>query len=76
MKKERVPIPAPIRAELLIGNQHACCICGKSGVQIHHINENPSDNKSSNLAVLCLHHHDEATSVTDSQIQKKLGRGL
>lgn len=33
-------------------------------MQIHHINGDPSDNHSENLAVLCLEHHDEATSFT------------
>ncbi len=50
------------RAEILIANRHACCICGEQGVQIHHINGDPSDNKPDNLAVLCLSHHDKATS--------------
>jgi hypothetical protein len=48
----------------MIANQHACCICGKSGVQIHHINSDPTDNRAANLAVLCLPHHDKATIVT------------
>lgn len=37
-------------------------MCGTSGVQIHHINSDPSDNAWANLAVLCLPHHDEATA--------------
>jgi hypothetical protein len=62
--KDRVKIPDSLRSQILIANQHACCICGNAGVQIHHINEKPDDNRSANLAVLCLNHHDEATSVT------------
>jgi hypothetical protein len=61
--KVRVHLTDQQRSELLIANQHACCICGDAGVQIHHINGDPSDNRPANLAVLCLHHHDEATSV-------------
>lgn len=49
------------RSKILLRNQHACCICGKSGVQIHHINSDREDNSYSNLAVLCHDHHDEAT---------------
>lgn len=49
------------RSKILLRNQHACCICGKSGVQIHHINSNRDDNSYSNLAILCHDHHDEAT---------------
>lgn len=57
-----VLIDPSLRSKLLINNQHACCVCGKSGVQIHHINGDHSDNKPSNLAVLCLPHHDVATA--------------
>jgi hypothetical protein len=64
MPKVRIRIPIPLRAQVLIANQHACCICGKPGVQIHHINGNLGDNRSANLAVLCIPHHDEATTVT------------
>ena len=64
MAKARTRVPNPLRSQILIANQHACCICGKSGVQIHHINSDPKDNRAANLAVLCLAHHDKATNVT------------
>jgi len=64
MAKIRIPVPNPLRSQVLIANQHACCICGKSGVQIHHINSDPTDNRPANLAVLCLPHHDKATVMT------------
>ncbi len=64
MRKLRTPIPDPLRSQILIANQHACCICGKPGVQVHHINGDPADHRPDNLAVLCLGHHDEATVVT------------
>jgi hypothetical protein len=64
MPKVRIPIPNPLRSQILIANQHACCICGRPGVQIHHINSDPTDNKPANLAGLCIPHHDEATVVT------------
>lgn len=58
----RGKIPPIIRTALLIANQHACCICGESGVQIHHIDGDLSNNDLENLASLCLKHHDEATA--------------
>ena len=58
---KRKSIPSSDRSHMLLMNQHACCICGKSGVQIHHINGDHSDNDPSNLAVLCIRHHDDAT---------------
>lgn len=51
-----------LRSEVLIANRHSCCICGEINVQIHHINGNNSDNRRENLAVLCLEHHNLATS--------------
>lgn len=59
---KRKSLSRSLRARILLRNQHACCICGKSGVQIHHINSDPGDNDPDNLAVLCLEHHDEATA--------------
>lgn len=50
------------RSNILIANRHSCCVCAGQGVQIHHINGDNSDNRSENLAVLCLQHHDKATS--------------
>lgn len=60
---KRKDIDPSHRSKLLLNNQHACCICGKSGIQIHHINGNHSDNRPTNLAVLCLPHHDNATAT-------------
>jgi len=57
------------RPDILIANRHACCICAESGGQIHHINGDPSDNTPENLAVLCLPHHDKATSL-DIRVSK------
>lgn len=58
----RKNIPSPLRSKLLLANQHACCICGNPGVQIHHIDGNNSNNNPENLAVICLPHHNEATA--------------
>lgn len=60
--KNRKDIDPILRSKLLLFNQHACCVCGKAGVQIHHINGKHSDNDPANLAVLCLPHHDKATA--------------
>ena len=55
----RTKIPTAIATEVLFLNDHACCICQAPGrhVQLHHINGDPKDHRSSNLAVLCLEHH-------------------
>lgn len=61
MKKNRVSIPKTIASEVLFLSDRTCCICNARGkrVQIHHIDEKPSNNDKSNLAVLCLDCHNE-----------------
>ena len=61
MNRARSPIPPKVASSLLLANRHACCVCQKIQVQIHHIDEDPSNNDPQNLAVLCLEHHDHAS---------------
>lgn len=53
-------------------SDHTCCVCNERGkaVQIHHINEDPSDNNLANLAVLCLEDHNR------TQIRGGFGKHL
>ena len=49
--KERTPIQPETSADALFESDHTCCVCrtpGKS-VQIHHIDEDPSNNDRLNL---------------------------
>jgi hypothetical protein len=59
--KERIEIPRDIAASVLVASSRTCCVCEEPGkeVQIHHIDEDPSNNDPANLAVLCLAHHNE-----------------
>jgi tetratricopeptide (TPR) repeat protein len=62
-KKRRAPVSEEIKAQILFQNDHCCCMCHrgpKDGVriQIHHINEDTSENRPENLAVLCRDCHD------------------
>ncbi len=43
---------------------NTCCICRRSGkgIQIHHLDGDTSNDAVANLAVLCLEHHDKASS--------------
>jgi hypothetical protein len=61
----RVPIPDAIAAKVLFDADHTCCICRDRGkpVQIHHVDEDPSNNDEENLSVLCLICHDQ-TQIT------------
>ena len=59
-KKVRVEIPRNLAARVQFRADRTCCVCRVPGkpLQIHHINEDPSDNREKNLAALCLECHD------------------
>ena len=57
----RRKISQKIETTLLLANRHACCVCQKSRIQIHHIDSNPGNNDLENLATLCTDHHDMAS---------------
>ena len=61
MTKLRTPVPAKVVAEILFACDSTCCICGERGkaVQIHHLDEVPSNHRIGNLSVLCLECHDQ-----------------
>ena len=69
MTERRSRLPKKLSNKLLVEANHTCTICGRPGVQIHHIDGNSSNNSEDNLIVLCLKHHDEAE-------RSKAGRGL
>ena len=72
MKKNRVPISEELSAEIKWKSNYVCCICNIRGLstQIHHINDDPSDNLNENLALLCLECHNA------TQIRGGFGRQL
>lgn len=70
MSKIRTDVPPDDAADVLFRHDHTCCICRERGkhVQIHHIDEDPSNHALENLAVLCLQCHN------DTQIRGGFGR--
>jgi hypothetical protein len=70
--KVRVEIARDVAASVLFDADRTCCVCREPGrpMQIHHIDENPSNNDPQNLAVLCLVCHE------DTQIRGGFGRKL
>lgn len=62
MIKKRVSIPKPLQSSLLYKSAKTCCVCRvpRAPVEIHHIDENPSNNIEENLIVICKNCHDEA----------------
>jgi hypothetical protein len=59
---ERIQIPDELAASVLYASDRTCCVCRleKTKVQIHHIDEDPSNNSFENLAVICLNCHSDA----------------
>jgi hypothetical protein len=72
MKKPRTPVPDEVSAEVMFQHDRTCCVCGERGlaVQIHHIDEDPTNHVIHNLAVLCLEHHEQ--TQTRGGFAKKL----
>lgn len=59
----RPRIALTLKQKLLYESQYCCSICQSRGCQIHHIDQNHSNNAETNLIVLCTAHHDEAHTV-------------
>ena len=72
MTKPRTPVPDDISAEVMFQHDRTCCVCRERGlaVQIHHIDEDPTNHAIYNLAVLCLEHHEQ--TQTRGGFAKKL----
>jgi hypothetical protein len=72
LKKDRSEIPKEVAARVLFLADRTCCVCRTRGkpVQIHHIDEDPSNSVAVNLAVLCFDCH------RDTQIHGGFDRKL
>lgn len=58
---KRTPIPDEVAARILFEHDRTCCVCRRRGkpVQIHHLDEDPSNHRFENLTVLCFDCHRE-----------------
>jgi hypothetical protein len=54
---QRRPIPKAVREQVLKEYKHHCAICRQDHPQLHHIDENPSNNDPLNLIPLCPNCH-------------------
>lgn len=72
MGKKRTPIPRELAARVLFDHDRTCAVCRHEGkpVQIHHLDQNPTNHDVRNLAVLCFDCH------RDTQIQGGFDRKL
>jgi len=57
MAKKRVSIPKHVSDQVLKEYRHKCAICGRSEPQLHHLDEDPSNNDPMNLLPLCPNCH-------------------
>jgi hypothetical protein len=57
MAKTRKAIPKAVSEAVLKEFNHKCAVCGKERPQIHHIDEDPSNNDPLNLIPLCPNCH-------------------
>ena len=57
MTKVRKGVPERIRGAVLGEYRHRCAICGAERPQLHHIDEDPSNNDPYNLLPLCPNCH-------------------
>src|SRR6266852_5884563 len=55
--KTRKAVPKATRSQVLAEFNHRCAVCGTDRPQIHHIDENPSNNDPMNLIPLCPNCH-------------------
>jgi len=78
-RAQRSRIPRAVESEVLFRADHTCCVCRTrwKDVQLQHIDGNPSNNRLSNLAVVCLDCHSQITgrrglgkSFTPSEVRK------
>jgi hypothetical protein len=70
--KTRVSVTSDLVADVMFASDSACCVCRERGkaVQVHHVDEDPSNNTFANLAVLCLECHNQ------TQLSGGFGRKL
>ncbi|HEP8235819.1 HNH endonuclease signature motif containing protein [Pseudomonas aeruginosa] len=62
--KKRIAIPKSLVDEILYKSAKTCCTCRipRLPVEVHHIDQNPSNNTYDNLVVLCRNCHSDAHS--------------
>lgn len=61
----RKATPPKLKQQIMYESQFVCVICQREGFQIHHIDQDNSNNAEENLVCLCLSHHGEAHTARD-----------
>lgn len=69
MVKKRISIPVKTKNKVLKEFRHKCGVCGNHDPQLHHIDEDPSNNDPLNLIPLCPNCHLQDTHDPTEPIQ-------
>lgn len=59
-RNHRTKIPEATKYRVLYKNADRCCVCRGRSRHLHHIDENPENNRDDNIAVVCHECHDKA----------------
>src|SRR6185437_9974275 len=71
LMSDRPPIPTKLADQVMFACDRTCCVCKlKKRMQIHHLDQDPTNNTFENLVALCLECHDQ------SHMGSSLTRGL
>lgn len=74
IKSTRPKIPSALQREVCYASAYACAICQKRTIQLHHIDQNNSNNSKENLIALCQEHHGEAHTVRNLTVSLSADR--
>jgi len=69
--KKRISIPKAVSEAVLKEYHHRCAVCGRHEPQLHHIDQNPSNNDSANLLPLCPNCHLQDTHAPTTPLDPK-----
>src|SRR5262245_60806519 len=56
-KKKRPAVSKAVSEQVLREYRHKCAVCGRHEPQLHHIDEDPTNNEPANLIPLCPNCH-------------------
>ena len=79
MNKKRITVPIKLRRQLFVECGHKCSVhnCHEmQNLEGHHINSNPSDNRSENIIMLCPNHHTMADRKVIDRKSCKMYKGM
>jgi hypothetical protein len=67
LSNKRIRIPQPLQSRIYYKSANSCAVCRRYDLptQIHHIDQDPSNNVEGNLILLCTNCHDEAHTHHD-----------